>query len=88
MTLDYHAYDADNHLYEPIDSFTRHLPDRSARLSYHAEVQVGCTLISRQQFSFTFFREWYAVRIFRGEGEGEEEGTGAQGPQDRLTTPR
>ena len=28
MNLDYHAYDADNHLYEPIDAFTRHLPER------------------------------------------------------------
>ncbi|MDE0235695.1 MAG: amidohydrolase, partial [bacterium] len=27
MNLDYHAYDADNHLYEPIDAFTRHLPE-------------------------------------------------------------
>ena len=28
MNLDYHPYDADNHLYEPIDAFTRHLPER------------------------------------------------------------
>jgi hypothetical protein len=26
MTLDYRAIDVDNHYYEPIDSFTRHLP--------------------------------------------------------------
>ncbi|MDE0215414.1 MAG: amidohydrolase family protein, partial [bacterium] len=28
MNLDFDVYDADNHFYEPIDAFTRHLPER------------------------------------------------------------
>ena len=31
MTLDYRAIDVDNHYYEPIDSFTRHLPKEFKR---------------------------------------------------------
>src|SRR6201991_616143 len=31
MTLDYRAIDVDNHYYEPIDSFTRHLPKEFRR---------------------------------------------------------
>ncbi|CAN5529424.1 amidohydrolase family protein [soil metagenome] len=31
MTLDYRAIDCDNHYYEPIDSFTRHLPKEFKR---------------------------------------------------------
>ena len=31
MTLDYKAIDVDNHYYEPLDSFTRHLPKEFKR---------------------------------------------------------
>lgn len=31
MTLDYRAIDVDNHYYEPLDSFTRHLPKEFKR---------------------------------------------------------
>lgn len=31
MTLDYQAIDVDNHYYEPLDAFTRHLDKKFAR---------------------------------------------------------
>ncbi len=34
MTIDYRMYDADNHLYETRDAFTRHLPDHRRRDFY------------------------------------------------------
>jgi hypothetical protein len=34
MTLDYRAIDVDNHYYEPVDSFTRHLPKEFRRRGY------------------------------------------------------
>src|SRR5262245_4341144 len=34
MSLGYGIYDADNHLYEAADAFTRHLPDRRRREVY------------------------------------------------------
>ena len=34
MSLGYGMYDADNHLYEPADAFTRHLPERRRRDFY------------------------------------------------------
>ena len=34
MKLDYRMYDADNHLYEATDAFTRHLPDHRQRDFY------------------------------------------------------
>ena len=39
MNLDYHAYDADNHLYEPIDAFTRHLPERYRSAIRYVEIE-------------------------------------------------
>ncbi|MCY3862806.1 MAG: amidohydrolase, partial [bacterium] len=39
MNLDYHAYDADNHLYEPIDAFTRHLPERYSSAIRYVDIE-------------------------------------------------
>ena len=33
MTLDYKAIDVDNHYYEPLDSFTRHLDKDSSAVA-------------------------------------------------------
>ena len=37
-TVDFDAFDADNHYYEATDAFTRHLPARHAKLVQWAEI--------------------------------------------------
>ena len=39
MKLNYDAYDADNHLYEPIDAFTRHLPERYSSAIRYVDIE-------------------------------------------------
>ena len=48
---DYPVFDADNHLYETKDAFTRHLPDKYKRVIEYVEVRGRTKIVIRGQIS-------------------------------------
>jgi predicted TIM-barrel fold metal-dependent hydrolase len=50
-TLDYPVFDADNHLYETREAFTRHLPDRYRKAVDYVDVRGRTKIVIRGQIS-------------------------------------
>ncbi|HMQ27830.1 MAG TPA: hypothetical protein PKA98_17710, partial [Acidimicrobiales bacterium] len=50
-TCDYPVFDADNHLYETKDAFTRHLPDKYKKAIDYVEVRGRTKIAIRGQIS-------------------------------------
>ena len=78
-TLPFPVYDADNHLYEPEDAFTRHLPDRFKNDFYFVELKGRKKLVIGGMLSDYIPNPTFAVVAPPGAHEKWFRGTNTEG---------